>query len=355
MKTLRWTLPLAAAAALAGPPVRYVGKTVYLNGAVAAVTHTFDDSHTAVLSTLDALDRYGVKATAFVSTERKPIEQLWPRLNKAIADGHEVGSHSRRHQCKWPDTEEICRQFYDDYEVAGSRDDILKNTKQPYVWSWCYPCGNCANYEFAWKKLAEHGYIAARNYPGEEQDLHNVPNLMTWADNPLNSAYTQVVQKKGGIAKSGRTDVAELNAKFDEVYARGGIYHFLSHPAWLDFGPDSFYELHLSYISRRPDVWYVPFGPLHAYRRLRESTEVRELGEGRFTVLSNLDPKVYSGSVTLEFRADTNTRVLYGRRELKQAKRGETPGWDAEFVRADGDRTLVTIRPGRAATTLEFR
>ncbi len=353
---LRYLMAAAlAVCAMAAPAVRLTGKTVYLDGAKAVVTHTFDDSTLKVIDTLDALDRYGVKATAFVSTERKPIEELWGRLNKAIANGHEVGSHSRRHQCKWPDTVEACRGFYDDYEVRGSRDDILKNTTQPYVWSWCYPCGNCAGYEFVWEKLAEHGYIAARNYPGEEQDLHVVPNLMTWAENPLNSAYTQVAQKKGGIAKSGRTDVGELNAKFDEAYALGGIYHFLSHPGWLDFGPDSFYERHLGHISRRKDVWYVPFGPLHAYRTLRYEVEVEELGGDRFAVKTKLDGKVYSGSVTLEFAGEGIREVRLSGKAL--AAKGEGPGkWDDQNWREEGGRVLVTVRPaGGDGAMIEFR
>ena len=67
----------------------------------------------------------------------------------------------------------------------------------------------------------------------------------------MNAAYTQVVQKRGGAAKSEIIDVANLNAKFDEIYERGGIYNFMSHPQWLDYGPDGFYERHLAHISQR--------------------------------------------------------------------------------------------------------
>lgn len=335
--------------------VRFIGKSTYLNNARAVVTHTFDDSVAAVTDTLDALDKYGVKATAFVSTQRGPIEDLWPRLNRAIANGHEVGSHSRRHQCKWPDTEEVCRQFYDDEEVKGSRDDILANTTQGYVWSWCYPCGNCAQYEFAWRKIASHGYLAARNYPGEMEDRHNLPDLQAWADNPMNAAYTQVVQKQGGIAKSGRTSVPELNAKFDEVYGKGGIYHFLSHPAWLDFGPESFYERHLAHIGRRKDIWYVPFGPLYAFRTLRDSVTVEPAGRGRFRVASPLDAKVYGGAVTLEFQAGsarTARPEANGRALPRLDSAAMTDRWNAEYFRQEGPRVWVTVRPN---TELRFR
>ena len=38
-----------------------------------------------------------------------------------------------------------------------------------------------------------------------------------------------------------------------------------------------FYERHLAHISRRRDIWYVPMGPLYAYRAIHERTEVRPL------------------------------------------------------------------------------
>src|SRR5437870_6630659 len=97
----------------------------------------------------------------------------------------------------------------------------------------------------------------------------------------------------GGIAQNGRTGVSEVNAKFDEIYARGGIYNFMSHPQWLDYGPDGFYERHLAHISRRRDIWYVPMGPLYAYRVIYERTEVRPLAPGsakaRFELSNRLD------------------------------------------------------------------
>ncbi len=316
--------------------VRYIGPTKYLNNARAVVTHTFDDTTKYVTPTLDALDRYGVKATAFVSTRRQPIEELWPRLRKAIENGHEVGSHSRTHQCHWPDTAEACRELITQAEVEGSRDDILANTPQKHVWAWAYPCGNCAEQEFARAMIAKAGYLVARGYPGEEQDLHNLPDLQTWAPDPFRAAYTQVVQKRGGIAKTGRTDVAELNAKFDEVYRKGGICHFVSHPAWLDFGPESFYERHLAYIGGRKDVWYVPLGPLYAYHRMRESVEVKPAGENRFRVTSS--GALPGVAVTLDFAAS-------------EAYVAFVSGKPADSHR-EGERVFVTVEPG---ITVEFR
>jgi peptidoglycan/xylan/chitin deacetylase (PgdA/CDA1 family) len=346
-------------AALAQAPegrIRFAGKARYLNNARAVVSHTIDDSTKFVPAAIDAMDKYGIKATIFVSTERPPIAELWPRLRQAIENGHEIGSHSRRHQCKWPDAAEFCTEAYNQYEVAGSREDILKNTAQPYVWSWCYPCGNCANHEFVQRRLAAAGYLVARNYQREAEDGHVVPDLQTWDANFYNAAYTQVAQKKAGIAKSGRTDVAELNAKFDEVYGKGGIYNVLSHPQWLDYGPDQFYERHFAHIGRRPDTWYVPMGPLYGYRTLHQRTQVRPLAAGgavaRFAVFNDLDPKIYNGSITLEFRAPAGVGVFSSGRLLAERPPGATDRWTGEYFRRDGDTLWVTVASN---TVVEFR
>jgi peptidoglycan/xylan/chitin deacetylase (PgdA/CDA1 family) len=348
-------------ATLPGQDVRFTGKTKYLHNARAVVVHSIDDSTKYVPETIDAMDRHGIKATLFISTEEDPapedrfftqlqVRDLWPRLRKAVADGHEIGSHSRQHSCKKPDDEAFCAAAYSEYEIAGSRDDILRLTQQPYVWSWCYPCGNCATYPFIQKRIAAAGYIVARNYPNELQNGHVRPDVQDFDENPMNAGYTQVVQHRNS-ARSDTVDLAALNAKFDEVYAKGGIYHFLSHPQWLDFGPQGFYESHLRHAGGRPDAWYVPMGPLYAFRALRDRTEIKQESRNTFSVRHDLDRRIYSGTVTLRFEAPEGTAVRAGDNwvaELGQAPQGR---WDMEYVRREGGSLYVTVRPD---TTLHF-
>ncbi|MBL8218942.1 MAG: polysaccharide deacetylase family protein [Bryobacterales bacterium] len=331
---------------LAAQDVRFVGKTKYLHNARAVVVHSIDDSTKHVGETIDAMDKYGIKATIFVSTEEDPapedrfftqlqIRDLWPRLRRAYADGHEIGSHSKQHPCKKPDDEAFCAAAYSDYEIRGSRDDILRLTGQPYVWSWCYPCGNCATYPFIQQRIAAAGYIVARNYPNELQNGHVRPDVQDFDENPMNAGYTQVVQHRNA-SKTDTIDLAAINAKFDEVYGKGGVYHFMSHPQWLDFAPEAAYESHLRHVGGKKDVWYVPMGPLYAFRTIRDRTTVQSAGGGTFVVSNDLDKRIYGGALTLEFDAPEGLIVRSA---------------NLESVRREGRRVFVTVRPN---TRIEF-
>jgi peptidoglycan/xylan/chitin deacetylase (PgdA/CDA1 family) len=367
----------AAAPAEQNTAVQFVGKTKYLNNARAVVVHSIDDSTKLVIDIADAMDKYGIKGTFFISTEQDPpVEErfynqlqvwlLWPRMQKAINNGHELGAHAVTHPCSRPQSDTtspnyqaFCTANYTDAELKGSRDMILKRTSQPYVWSWAYPCGHCATFDFIQKRIADAGYIVARNYPGEAQGLHVRPDLQTWADNPYDAPYTQVVQRPGGRRGTppAAVDVPNLDAKFEEVYQKGGIYHFMSHPQSLDFGPTGFYERHLSHIANRADVWYVPMGPVYAFKTIVDKTEVRPMSNGgakaRFAVSNTLDRKIYSASLTLEFTAPASITVMSGGRKLAERDaKAMTDRWNEEYVRREGDRLFVTVKSN---TTLEFR
>ena len=171
--------------------------------------------------------------------------------------------------------------------------------------------------------------------------------------NPTN---TPVVQKMGGIAQNGRTGVSEVNAKFDEVYQRGGIYNFMSHPQWLDYGPGKFYETAFGAYSRPSGYLVCAHGALYTYHTVRESTLVRALdpkqSKGRFATYNNLDPHVYMNAITLEFDAGPATGIFPNGRAINERSLGVTDRWNEEYFRREDARIYLTVRPNRI---LEFR
>jgi hypothetical protein len=75
-------------------------------------------------------------------------------------------------------------------------------------------------------------------------------------------------------------------------------------------------------------------------------------GRPGFSVSNTLDRKIYSGSLTLEFAVPAGMSVFSAGKKLEEPRRRLTDRWDEEYVRREGDRVFVTVRP---TTTLEFR
>jgi hypothetical protein len=97
-------------------------------------------------------------------------------------------------------------------------------------------------------------------------------------------------------------------------------------------------------------------GPLYAYRAIFEQTEIRPISSGaakaRFAVVNDLDPRIYNGSVTLEFRAPQDAAIVFNGKPLAERAGQATDRWDSEYFRRDGEHLYITVRPG---AILEFR
>jgi hypothetical protein len=100
-------------------------------------------------------------------------------------------------------------------------------------------------------------------------------------------------------------------------------------------------------------------GPLYAYQTVREETQVRRLEPqdalARFAVYDDLDPKIFTTSVTLEFSVSTEAKKLVVRasgKPLPEKTLGLTDRWDVEYYRREGQSVFVTLRPG---TILAFQ
>jgi len=114
-------------------------------GKRAALSLTFDDARLSQIDTgLALLDKYGIKATFYVSVDN--LEKRLEGWKRAVASGHEIGNHSRTHPCTG-NYEFSLKNALEDYtlpmmekELDGASADIQRLLGVTPV-TFAYPCG----------------------------------------------------------------------------------------------------------------------------------------------------------------------------------------------------------------------
>ena len=126
------------------------GNITVLNwaGFKSAVSYTFDDTNSSQISNYAALKALGVPMTFYLQTN-KTTELNNAVWTMAVADGHEIGSHSHSHQMTGTAA---------DLDMA----DMLLRTKFAItVWTMASPYGNTS-----YIPLASSRYLINRGTPG---------------------------------------------------------------------------------------------------------------------------------------------------------------------------------------------
>jgi LmbE family N-acetylglucosaminyl deacetylase len=250
--------------------VEYLEVCTYYDNRKAAVTISADDWEPSV----DQYFRYACGIfrsyrlwvsvgiiTKYPSADSNWDTIGWNSIQQELDSGYvEAASHSRTHT-HVPYADPVS-------EVAGSKEDIpanlslpavFKNGSQQYVYAWIDPYGE---YDGTIENL-----VAVNHYLVPRNTIKGISSFSNWDD--TGGKFTQVgATREMGPFWGGSTSLVDLNGAFDAAVASGGIYHLMCHP-WLlsEQGEwDKPYTLqHLSYISNRKDIWYVPFGLLYLY------------------------------------------------------------------------------------------
>jgi hypothetical protein len=258
-------------------PIKYQEICQYYDNSKAAVTGSADDWADSGDQTWYQCDeefqitcrqfrKYNLWLSCGIITQYcNPT--TWQHIQTQLDSGYvEACSHSRTHSYG----------PYDDpvSEIAGSKQDIFDNLDLPpsfksgdkeYMYTWIAP----ANYydEIVNSLVGENQYLVNRRY--------NWPfdRFSQW-NYDAGYYHTIGISREASPIWVGTTDLVDLNSYYDEVVAKGGIYHLMTHPYFLleeGFDAAQYAWDHLEHISNKTDIWYTSVGHLYLYHYLHEN------------------------------------------------------------------------------------
>lgn len=128
-------------------------------GKKMALSFTFDDAYYSQIdSGVPLFDKYGIKATFYVSVWR--LAQRQEAWGKAISQGHEIGNHTYNHPCSG-NYDFITGNALEDYSIPMMKfelyaaNEYIKEMLGVYPVSFAYPCGET----FTGKGINTQSYV----------------------------------------------------------------------------------------------------------------------------------------------------------------------------------------------------
>lgn len=138
-----------------------VTKFQWPEGKRAAISLSFDDARVSQVDAgLPLLDRYGVKATFYLSPQN--IEQRQDAWRNAAAHGHEMGNHTMTHPCSgnfiWSRQNALEDKTLGDIEAEiGNASETIAELVGVKPRTFAYPCGQ----RFIGRGVNQQSYVPA--------------------------------------------------------------------------------------------------------------------------------------------------------------------------------------------------
>jgi len=240
------SIALCAASALAAEEPFH-----WPNGAQAAVSLAYDDAMDSQLdNALPALDRYGFKASFYLTLGRDTVRTRMGEWRAAAANGHELANHTLFHQCsrskaerEWVTREnDLDRigiaQFVEQIRVGNTLLHALDGRTER---TFTAPCGDTEAGGQNYLQAIRADFVAIKAGPG------GIPANMAGLDPYAVS----------GVSPHGQSG-AQMIALAKEAAARGTMVSFTFHGVggeWLPVSAAAHDEL-LRHLAENRDVYW---------------------------------------------------------------------------------------------------
>jgi peptidoglycan/xylan/chitin deacetylase (PgdA/CDA1 family) len=241
----------------------------FRNDCKAAVSLTFDDAlRSHVETAMPILDRYGLKGTFFllVSNVGPEGKSSWDAWRRAVANGHEAGSHSLTHPL-------LTKVLDDDLlmeEIAGSADVIEAKVGIRPI-SFAYPESDSNDGVMRKVKAV---------YPFDRSDCR------VW----------------GGYGFTVADGIAHLDEAVDGKEWLYCMLHGVGEDTWGPVDPAILDGLASYLNTHRDTIWTDTYGRVSSYIQKRNTAEIalRDIGDDAFDVRISLpDDRDYSRMATI--------------------------------------------------------
>lgn len=221
-------------------------------GKRAAISLSFDDARLSQIDKgIDLLEKYGVKATFFVSPAA--MKQRLPGWRRAVAFGHEIGNHSMSHPCtaNYEFSAQNALEGLTLALMAKELDDAnaeIERLLGVKPMTFAYPCGQ----KFVGRGVEVRSYVplvaarflAGRGYLDEAANDPNVCDLAQSMGVGFDGLTAkQIMDLVSDATKSGRWlifvghEIGTSGAQTTNIEALGELLKFAKDPAngiWID-------------------------------------------------------------------------------------------------------------------------
>jgi hypothetical protein len=236
---------------------------------------------------------FGLPVTMAINTRMAGGEAMWRTMQEEL-DRRDFSWEPAVHGWTHPrDPGEYAVHGYKQ-EILGCREDILAHLRNipygQYVYEHILTYGH-ADEGILRTDAGQFLFVRGFNWLDNPTSTDYVPWNEQWrfyGVGGLNTVgYDGILERREPKGRFHAADVGELNAAFDKVHQRGGLFYALWHPdrfrnsvlydpsPGLDGQRGSTLVQHLAHVSRRKDVWYVANGWLYSYRAAAQNARVQ--------------------------------------------------------------------------------